>query len=477
MDHSYRTRGRMYRRRMRESVDVVVLGAGPAGVAAAWRAALRGFSVTVLERAAVPGGAAGSFTVGGMRVDHGSHRLHQATDPAILADLRALLGEDLQERPRNGRIRLGGKWIAFPLRAADLVKKLPPAFAAGAAFDALTAPARRPRQDTFDQVVRAGLGPTMWRRFYGPYARKIWGVDPALLAGDQARRRITADSPWKMVRRVLSGGGKTPNTFFYPRRGFGQITEAVAEAAVNAGATIRYGAEVRSVRLAPDRVCVDTAEGDTIDAAQAWSTLPLTVLARAADPAPPAGVIAAAGALRFRAMVLVYLVLDVDQWTQYDAHYLPELSTPVTRVSEPKNYRDGDDPGGRTVLCAEIPCDVGDALWTASDASLATIVADGLLAQGLRVPVPAEVQTRRLSHAYPIYTANYAAHFGVLDAWATQLPRLVTFGRQGLFAHDNTHHAFSMAWGVAEALTPGVEIDEAAWARARAQFRMHVVED
>ena len=456
--------------------DVVVLGAGPAGVAAAWRAALRGASVVVLERAPVPGGAAGSFEVGGMRVDHGSHRLHGATDPAILADLRSLLGDDLQTRPRNGRIRLAGRWIGFPLRPADLVRKLPPGFAAGAAFDALAAPLRRPRTDTFDDVVRAGLGPTMWRRFYGPYARKIWGVDPARLSGEQARRRVSADSPLKMVRRLLSGT-KAPATFFYPRTGFGTITERIAAAAVEAGADLRYETPVEALSLGGEAVSVRTADGVVVRGRRAWSTLPLTLLATMTEPAPPAKVAAAARALSFRAMVLVYLVLDIDQWTPFDAHYLPEESTPVTRVSEPKNYRDGPDPAGRTVLCAEIPCDVGDAVWTADDQTLETLVADGLAAQGLPRPLAVETVTRRLSHAYPIYTTDYDRHLSAIDAWASAQPRLLTFGRQGLFAHDNTHHAYAMAWAAADALRPDGSFDDEAWAQARERFRDHVVED
>ena len=51
------------------------------------------------------------------------------------------------------------------------------------------------------------------------------------------------------------------------------------------------------------------------------------------------------------------------------------------------------------------------------------------------------------------------------------------FGRQGLFAHDNTHHALAMAWAAADAARPDGQVDAAAWSRARAAFAAHVVED
>jgi protoporphyrinogen oxidase len=186
---------------------------------------------------------------------------------------------------------------------------------------------------------------------------------------------------------------------------------------------------------------------------------------------------AAAEALTFRSMVLVYLVLGVRQYTPFDAHYLPEPFTPVTRVSEPRNYRDGDDPEDRTVLCAELPCFAGDALWTAGPAALGELVADGLRAAGLPDPPVLDVQVRRLGRAYPVYRRGYERHFAALDDWAAAQPRLLTFGRQGLFAHDNTHHALAMAWDAVDALGRDGSFDRPAWSAARRRFATHVVED
>jgi protoporphyrinogen oxidase len=459
--------------------DLIVLGAGPAGVGAAYRAARAGHRVVVLERGQGPGGAAASFELEGIRVDHGSHRLHQAIDPRILHDLRGLLGDELQRRPRNGRIFLEGRWIRFPLRPADLLRRLPPSFAAAAARDAATSWARRPRADSFAESLRAGLGPTMCRRFYFPYARKLWGLDPHELAGEQARRRVTASSPGRLLARVARGGGRPPPEFLYPRGGFGTISERLAGAAAAAGAELRYGSAARRVELAPEGATVTLAGGDTLSAGRVWSTIPLPALARMADPAPPAAVAAATGQLAFRAMVLVYLVLDTGRYSPFDAHYLPDPGTPVTRVSEPTNYRDsGDDPPGRTVLCAELPCQRGDQLWESADDRLAELVGTTLRDRGLPTPGPVRtVAVRRLPNAYPIYRVGYAAPFQALDAWAAAQPALLSFGRLGLFAHDNTHHALAMAWAAADALAPDGSFDQAAWSAARDRFTSHVVED
>jgi protoporphyrinogen oxidase len=463
-------------------VTIAVIGAGPAGLAAAWRAAQAGHDVVVLERAPAVGGMAGSFEVAGIRVDHGSHRLHPSTEPHILAALGQLLGPDLQVRTRNGRIRLLDRWVAFPLQTGDLLRNTPRRFAWRAAADALTAPLRRPRADTFAEVVRAGLGSAVLDAFYAPYARKLWDAHPGDLAGELARRRVSAASPLAIARRLVKGAKPEGRTFLYPRRGFGQIAETLADAAVGAGATIRLGTGVRELHRRPnDRSwTVDLLDGSSLEVSRVWSTAPLPVLAAMVDPPAPDGAMDAAARLRHRAMVLLYLVVDRPQWTPFDAHYFPSPDVVASRVSEPRNYRDNpEDPPDRTVLCAEVPCWEGDDIWTASDDVLAARLADELTATGLPTPAVVHAQSRRLPRVYPIYRPGFAQDLAGLEAWAESLPGLATFGRQGLFTPDNTHHALAMGWAAADALAPsnGARPDPAAWSAARSTFRDFVVED
>jgi protoporphyrinogen oxidase len=461
---------------------LVVLGSGPAGLAAAWQAARRGHPVTVLERTDRVGGLSGSFEVAGVRVDHGSHRLHPATPPHLLADLRALLGGDLQTRPRNGRLRVAGEWVGFPLRPAELLRALPPATTARIGAEALTAPLRGRERPSFAATLRKGLGPTLYREMYAPYAEKLWGLPGERISADQAAKRVTADTPWKVAARVLrldrSARAGQGRVFHYPRRGFGQIVEALAAAAAKAGADIRLGEEVTEVEHGPDVVGVRTRSGHSVEAGHAFSTVPLPVLAGLCRPAPPEQVLSAAGRLTFRAMVLVYVVHERGRWSPYDAHYLPGPETPVTRLSEPANYRvSADDPTDRSVLCAEVPCAVGDSVWTATEDELAGLVEGALRVTGLPPVRRGEVVVRRLPHVYPVYEPGYESHLAGLDDWVGSLPRLTTFGRLGLFAHDNTHHALAMAYDAVAALRPDGSRDESAWSAARDRFARHVVED
>ncbi|NJM53038.1 MAG: hypothetical protein HC846_06355 [Blastocatellia bacterium] len=71
-----------------------------------------------------------------------------------------------------------------------------------------------------------------------------------------------------------------------------------------------------------------------------------------------------------------------------------------------------------------------------------------------------QVATKRLPFAYPIYTQGYEKYFDLQDQWANSLERVLTFGRQGLFAHDNTHHALAMAYGAVECLSKSGKFDK-----------------
>lgn len=465
-----------------------ILGGGPAGAGAARRLRqLDRSEVVLFEQGERVGGNAGTFERNGHLLDYGSHRLHPASDAEVLEDIRELLGEELLDRPRHGRIRLLGRWVHFPLKPGDLFLKLDKRFAAGVIGDMAkrTFGGKGEVEDTFSSVLRANLGATICDHFYFPYARKIWGLDPDQMSGVQARRRVSAGSFGKLIKKVAGQfpGLKKPTTgrFYYPRGGFGRITEAYAEAAAADGARILTGHRVTAMERVNDGWLMRWANRDggtgeeRVD--RVWSTIPLTVLVRLMGDAAPANAVEATRGIDYRAMILVYLELDVDQFTEYDAHYFPGADLTITRLSEPKNYAARSEPKGRTVLCAELPCDRDGEVWNESDEELGRRVVRDLENSALPlVRPPTDVWTARLPHAYPIYQRGYEESLDVLRDYAEGLPDFLSFGRQGLFAHDNTHHALFMAYAAADCVRDG-QFDESAWADYLKIFATHVVED
>ncbi|WP_293775223.1 NAD(P)/FAD-dependent oxidoreductase [Sporichthya sp.] len=448
----------------RTSVDLLVLGAGTAGLAAAARAAHRGRSVLVLDHAEHVGGLAASFDLAGMSVDYGSHRLPERLAPDVESDLEELLGGDLQTRRRTARVRVADRWVPLERSTSDLRRLLPHPMATAMAWDTGRSGLRRRGGADYAAAMKARVGRRIYDAVYEPYARKLWDQPGNRLDADAAGRIVSADITWRSGRRYRAAGSE----FRYPRQGFGQIPTVLAETAVAAGATIRLGTEIDAIEPAFGSVIVRTLDGASLTGRHAFSTLPLPRLARSTRPGPPLGAIETATRLRFRAMVLVFLVHEGGRWSPFDCHHFPADDTPVLRLSEPANYRDNsDDPTGHTVLCAEMPCAVGDEIWSANDVELAELVEEAAARTDLPDIKVAEVQVHRSAMYYPSYTLGYDRDLKGLDSWLRGIPSVTSFGRFGLFFHDNTHHALLLAREAGNALGPEGTFDHLAWERGR----------
>ncbi|MDY7103790.1 MAG: FAD-dependent oxidoreductase [Actinomycetota bacterium] len=461
------------------AVDVLVVGGGPCGLTAALEAARRGLSVRLVEMASSLGGMSASFTVAGVRVDHGSHRLHPSMSPRVRALLDELLGDDLQVRERNGRLRLRGRWVAFPLQPKDLARTLPPSFVVAAGRDVVTKPLRRARRngavDSYASVVRDGLGPTALADFHGPMAEKLWGTPPEGLAGELARKRLSVRTPAKLARTVTRTARAGGRTFLYPRLGYGEITERLADAATGAGAVLSPATGVVSLSPGASATEVVLGSGERLTAGRVLWTAPTGALAAVLGQAWGPSEVAPPPVMR--GLVLAYLVVRQERFTSFDAHYVPDLDVAFSRLSEPRNYRDGPDPDDRTVLCAELPCTPGDELWRADDDAVAKLVLDGIGRCDLPVPEVAGIEVRRLPSVYPIVTVDAPdARDGALT-WTDDVPGVTVLGRQGLVVADNLHHVLDMAQSAVDCLDDTGSWSDEAWAIERARFDGFVVED
>jgi protoporphyrinogen oxidase len=472
---------------MNERHGAIILGAGPAGLYLALRL-LRSRKaqgpVLVIEREPQVGGLARSFVRDGLTFDLGSHRLHPSIRPDVLADIRELLGPDLLTRPRNGRIYLSGRYVSFPLSPQNLLRKVP-GFVAGTAWDAATRIVRKKIPSvSFEDALLNGLGPTICNKFYFPYARKLWGLEPCQIDRLQAQRRVAADTAGRILKKMLAtrlGRSGRGRSFYYPRQGFGQISEALAAEVRRMGGEIALDTTAGTLQADGPvwRVATKNAEGsEQLRAAPlVFSTIPTPTTIKLLGAVVPEHVSAIGAQLRHRGMLLVYLELAQDQFTSFDAHYFPGADVMLSRLSEPKNYAASSAPAGKTGLCVEIPASQGDGIWISSD--------DDVIARALsdldRVGLPARdalisAFVLRVPFVYPIYEIGIRDRMDAIESFLDTLPGLIVLGRQGLFLHDNTHHTMEAAWHAAACVGGGV-FDETAWRRERALFLEHVVED
>lgn len=471
---------------------IVILGAGPAGVGAAYQLTKQNKArVTVLELNDGVGGNSGSFQEEGMYLDFGSHRLHPACHPEILEDIREVLGDDLCIRPRHGRIRLNNRWIHFPLKASELMTQLSLSFSCGVFSDMVrsffTGSSKQNGNDeTFATVLKNKLGKTICTEFYFPYAKKIWGLSPDEISVVQAEKRVSANSFGKLIKKVFSKP-KNANqdgapVFFYPKKGFGQITEALYEKAEENGATFLFNARVKHLvtenGTAKSVIFEEKNVEKEIKADYIWSTLPITFMAYGLKPEADKTIMEAAKRMKFRSMVLIYLFIEKNRFTEFDAHYFPEIDIPITRLSEIKNYSDTYEPENLTCICAELPCNFEDETWATSDEMLGELVQKSLQKANIPVDSPVKkVLVKRLKHAYPIYNTGFEKNYDILDNHLKTVDRLLAFGRQGLFVHDNTHHALYMAYSAVDCINGDGSFNHEKWKNYRKEFESHVVVD
>ncbi|MBI2954119.1 MAG: FAD-dependent oxidoreductase [Chloroflexi bacterium] len=460
--------------------QTVVVGGGPAGLAAAYRLAQHPEqSVLLLERALGLGGLAAGFRHGDYTLDFGPHRLHAAVDPLILEELRRLLGDELLWRPRRGLIRLGDRFLPYPIGPASMLHLGPSrllGIGAGLLVRQVTPTSGTPV--SYEAALKARVGQPLYRLFYGPYAEKVWGLPGSLIAADQAERRVNQRGLADFVRLAL--GRNAAGQYLYPRGGFGRIPAVYAQALASMpGANVECSADVEKIEWGPDGLrTIHYSKGDRRVQARAdqliW-TASIPELMRRLDPAPPRDIQEAASHLRYRAVVLCYVVLAIPCVGQADTYYFPESRFPFNRVTEQKNFSVATVPSDRTVLCLDLVCDAADDLFALSDEQLGNLVIPLLEEVGLaRASQVVEVFSRRFAQAYPVYDLDYRAALSQTLGWLADLQNLWLIGRHGLFIHDNVHHSLLMGHRAAETLAAG---ERGFWPAALAQFATFRVAD
>ena len=449
-----------------DNPPVAVLGAGPAGLTAAFRLAARGRPVIVFEATEALGGLAQTVVHDGYRFDLGGHRFF--TKSREVSDLwEEVLGPEMLVRPRLSRIYWRGRFIEYPLRAGDVIARIGPVELSRCAASYAAARLRRPRPDvSFEDWVTARFGRRLFELFFKTYTEKVWGVPTDELRAEWAAQRIDGLSLWSALRSALPGRrGDTPKSlieeFRYPRLGPGQMWEEMARRIEQAGGEIRLGAPVDGLLVEDGRVRAVTAVGEETAVAAAISSAPLRTVAGIADPAPPPAVTETAQGLRYRDFLTVALTIEgeppfPDNWVY--------VHDPRARVGRIQNYRAWSpwmtpDPR-RSCIGLEYFCFEGDDLWSRADGDLIALAREEIALLGL-VPAGrvADGHVVRVPKAYPIYDAEYAERVAAIRAWLDGIPNLQQIGRNGLHRYNNSDHSMLTAMRAVENLCDGTAHD------------------
>jgi protoporphyrinogen oxidase len=440
--------------------DVVIIGAGPAGLTAAYQLTKLGKRSTVLEADDMVGGISRTVERDGWRFDIGGHRFFTKVGAVEEFWHEVLPDEDFMLRPRKSRIYYQGKFYDYPLRAMNALTNLGVIEATRCVLSYLWARIHPPKdQSNFEGWVAARFGWRLYRHFFKTYTEKVWGHPGSEMGADWAAQRIKNLSlASAIVNAVLPKRNQKDITslieeFQYPRLGPGMMWERCTELVEAAGTKVQLETAVTSIRHRDGQavsVIATTADGGTTEypASAVISTMPLGALVRAMDPAPPAEVLAAADGLSYRDFLAIALVVPAamvpwnDNWI-----YIHDASVKTMRIQNFGSWSPFLVKDGRNVLGLEYTVLEGDESWTSSDEALIELGKEELGRLGLVDPSAVEAgYVVRMPKAYPYYDFVYHQNVNTIRAWlAANVANVHPVGRNGMHRYNNADHSMYTA--------------------------------
>lgn len=438
-------------------MKVVILGAGPTGLGAAYALEQAGADWVLLERAPYPGGLAASFEIDGFTWDIGGHIVfsHYAAFDRMLAEV--MPEGTYREHPRRAFIRLGDRWVPYPfqynlrhLPSGDRDRCLE-----GLAQVAAHPPAGTPA--TFEEWIRGSMGAGIAELFMAPYNRKVWACEPAAMAAHWVGDRVAVPDLARIRKHLAEDRDDVDwgpnNRFRFPRRGgTGFIWRQLA--ARLPAARLRLNCAVTAVD--PHRRLLTSVHGNEVPYDALISTAPLDQLTAMAGLHDLAAL--TRDLVRTRIWIVgVGLRGPVPEAARDKCWmYFPDPSDPFYRVTVFSNYSPDNAPPGHYSLMAEVSRKTDGA--TLDERSLVAECVAALRRAGLIAAAAEPVHTwcHRVDYGYPVPSLTRDA---ILDRVQPALEQLgiLSRGRFGAWKYEvaNMDHSFMQGVEVARRLTTG----------------------
>lgn len=447
------------------SKRIAVIGAGPAGVTAAYELAKKQYQVDIYEAQSNVGGMSRTMRLWDCLVDLGPHRFF-STNRQINELWLEVAGNDYQMINRQTRIFYRNRFFDYPLRPFNTFRNLGLletincliSYAYQQAFPVSFT-------GDFESWVTNRFGKRLYQMFFKHYSEKLWGIKCTELDADFAAQRIKKLSLYEAIRNSLIGSNRTHQTlveqFAYPTYGTGIIYERMAQYCQAHHGRVFLNTKVSRVITEQQRVVgLELADGTTRRYDAVISTMPITNLVNTLDSVPPS-IKKAAEKLTFRNTILVYLLVEGDRLFPDQWLYIHSPELKVGRITNFRNwlptlYGNSKD----TILSLELWCNDNEELWHRSDRSLIELATGDLRKTGLitnrRV---LDGHIHRIPRCYPIYAKGYMDALTPVQEYLTGITNLHPIGRYGSFKYNNQDHSILMGILAAQTLTTDQQVD------------------
>jgi len=444
------------------NTDVLIIGAGPAGLTAAYLLTKRKVKTTVLEAdPTYVGGISRTVNYKGYLFDIGGHRFFSKSQE-VENLWSELLPNDMLDRPRSSRIYYNRKFFAYPIKAFDALLKMnffESVMCVLSYAKTKIAPIKNPTN--VEDWVSNQFGFRLYSIFFKTYTEKVWGMSCRDISADWAAQRIKGLSLSSAIWNAIVPQRKPKDrkqiiktlidSFRYPRKGPGMMWDAAAKKTVEQGGTVLMNSQYESMTHHPDKGLwevryTEAGTPKTIWATQVVSSAPLRELVNTVSPAMESR--KHADALKYRDFLTVSLIVKEKEIFHDNWIYIHEPNVKVGRIQNFKSWSPEAVPDPKTNCYGmEYFCFEGDGLWASKDADLIELAKKELLQLGLAEPGDVlDGCVVRQKKAYPVYDHEYQDHVeAIRQELDKRFPSLHVVGRNGMHKYNNQDHAMMTA--------------------------------
>lgn len=488
--------------------NVVVIGAGPAGLTAAYELLEKSndYSVTILEASDRIGGISQTVKYNGNRMDIGGHRFfskdervmkwwHNILPPQGAPSKDEILlglskeydknGADpektndvMLKRNRVSRIYYKGKFFDYPVTMKwETIKNMGFLTTVRAGFSYMAALFHKLPESSLENFYINRFGKVLYSMFFEGYTEKLWGRHPEYISADWGSQRVKglsiraviADMFGKVFKKKRKVETSLIEEYIYPKLGPGQLYEKVCDKIKEMGGTVKMNCPVVRIREKGGAVSgvdyMENGEPVTLDADVVISSMPVKDLINAFEN-PPAEMKEIADGLPYRDFITVGLLVNrlkiqnktniktvnnivPDCWI-----YVQDTSVKLGRIQIFNNWSPYmvKDAEKYVWIGLEYFCDEGDKYWNMSDDEFIKFAEDELEKIGVIDKNDiVDAHREKVKKAYPAYFDTYSRMDELIE-YLNGYENLYCVGRNGQHRYNNMDHSMVTAFETADAV-------------------------